>query len=87
MVEHHQTLQTRQMKGERKMKKASVHLEIFVPDNFQPGDCEHCVFRDVHETEVSYQVYERKVECHLGSKSFTCPIHVHIPTQYEELGF
>ena len=69
------------------MKKASVNLEIFVSDDFQPGDCENCPFKNVRETEVTRSVYERKVECHLGRKPFTCPIYIHVPTQYEELGF
>ena len=69
------------------MKQAHIALDIYVSDNFTPGDCENCPFRDVHKWEVDYQTYERKVECKLGRKAFTCPIHIHVPSQYEELGF
>ena len=63
------------------MKKATIRMDIFLPDNFMVGDCEKCPFRDVHEREVSYQTYERRVECHLGRKPFNCPIHICIPDQ------
>lgn len=69
------------------MKRATANLEFYVKDNFEPGDCDNCPFKDVHETEVSHQVYERKVGCNLGSKSFRCPIKVKEPSQYEQLGF
>lgn len=59
------------------MKKAHINIKINIPDDFEPGKCNHhCPFANTIEHETSYQQYETIIKCNLGFSRTTCPIEL-----------
>ena len=56
------------------MKKMKLNIIANVPDNFEPGDCEHCPFSTKTEKEISYHCYETKIKCDFGFTKCVCPM-------------
>lgn len=60
----------------KRMKKATLNIQINVPDNFNCGDCNRCPFNVEKEQILETGQTLEYVDCGIGFSHTTCPLEV-----------